>query len=85
MGIVACVDVGVSDGPVETRLDGGLEHLRGIGLGFFEPGSLHVAVVDPPRTVAGPDQRTVNCEEPGRYLTILHQVREISHTLWRPR
>jgi transposase len=43
--ILAYFDTGASNGPVEN-FNGKLEHLRGIALGFFEQGQLHLAVTD---------------------------------------
>lgn len=61
--ILAYCDLGASNGPVEARLNGRLEHLRGIALGFFESRPLHLEIPDSLRPAAGPDQRTLNREE----------------------
>ena len=64
----AYFDLGASNGPVEA-INGRLEHLRGIALGILEPGPLHLEVTDPLRTATGPDQRTLNREEPVKQRT----------------
>lgn len=61
--ILAYFDIGASNGPVEA-VNGRLEHLRGIALGFRNLDHYILVVVDPLRTAAGPDQRTLNREEP---------------------
>ena len=61
--VLAYFDIGASNGPVEA-INGRLEHLRGIALGFRQPRPLHLAVPDSLRAAAHPDQRTLNREEP---------------------
>lgn len=61
--ILAYFDVGASNGPVEA-INGRLEHLRGIALGFRNLDHYILVVVDPLRAAPRPDQRTMNREEP---------------------
>ena len=61
--VLAYFDIGASNGPVEA-INGRLEHLRGIALGFRNLNHFHLAVTDPLRAAAGQDQRTLNREEP---------------------
>ena len=61
--ILAYFDTGASNGPVEA-INGRLEHLRGIALGFRNLNHFHLAVTDPLRTAPEPDQRTLNPEGP---------------------
>jgi len=51
--IFAYFDLGASNGPVEA-INGRLENLRGIALGFQEAGPLHLEVTDPLRPATGP-------------------------------
>lgn len=52
-----------SNGPVEN-INGKLEQLRGIAVGFFEQGQLHLEVTDPLGRTRGDNQRTLKSEEP---------------------
>ena len=61
--VLAYFDIGASNGPVEA-INGRLEHLRGIALGFRNLNHFRLAVTDPLRAAAGQDQRTLNREEP---------------------
>ncbi|MDN6704597.1 transposase [Corynebacterium glyciniphilum] len=61
--VLAYLDVGASNGPVEA-VNGRLEHLRVIALGFISPDHYILVVTDPFRTASGPEQRTLNREEP---------------------
>ena len=61
--ILAYFDVGASNGPVEA-INGRLEHLRGIALGFRNLNHYILVVTDPLRRTPGQDQRTLNPEGP---------------------
>uniref|UniRef100_UPI0035E3F0B7 transposase n=1 Tax=Corynebacterium variabile TaxID=1727 RepID=UPI0035E3F0B7 len=61
--ILAYFDTGASNGPVEN-FNGKLEYLRGIALGSFEQGQLHLAATDLLGRTPGGDQRTLKPEEP---------------------
>ena len=62
--ILAYFDVGASNGPVEA-INGRLEHLRGIALGFRNLSHYILReVTDPLRTAPESDQRTLNPEGP---------------------
>ena len=61
--ILAFFDRGVSNGPVEA-INGRLEHLRGIALGFKKPQPLHLAMPHPLRRPYQQNQRTLKPEEP---------------------
>ena len=61
--ILAFFDRGVSNGPVEA-INGRLEHLRGIALGFKKPQPLHLAMPHPLRRPHQQNQRTLKPEEP---------------------
>ena len=61
--ILAFFDVGASNGPVKA-ITGRLERLRGTALGFRNLDHHILVVNDSPRAAAGPDQRTLNHEEP---------------------
>lgn len=62
--ILAYFDTGASNDPVEA-INGRLEHLRGIALGFRNLNHyILIAVTDPFRRTPGQDQRTLNPEGP---------------------
>ncbi|STC65931.1 transposase-like protein [Corynebacterium diphtheriae] len=61
--VLAYFDIGASNGPV-AAINGRLEHLRGIALGFKKPQPLHLAVPNPLRTTTRQNQRTLKPEEP---------------------
>ena len=61
--ILAFFDRGVSNGPVEA-INGRLEHLRCIALGFKKPQPLHLAMPHPLRRPHQQNQRTLKPEEP---------------------
>ena len=61
--VLAYFDIGASNGPVEA-INGRLEHLRGIALGFRNLDHYILRIPDPLRPAAHPDQRTLNREEP---------------------
>ncbi|AKK02021.1 Transposase [Corynebacterium epidermidicanis] len=60
--VVAYFDIGASNGPVEA-INGRLEHLCGIALGFKKHGPLYLAVSYPLRRPTRKDQRTPKREE----------------------
>ncbi|CAM4134688.1 hypothetical protein FRC0043_02362 [Corynebacterium belfantii] len=61
--MLAYFDIGASNGPV-AAINGRLEHLRGIALGFKKPQPLHLAVPNPLRTTTRQNQRTLKPERP---------------------
>lgn len=61
--VLAYFDIGASNGPVEA-INGCLEHLRGIALGFKNLGHYILVVPASLRRTASAVQRTLNPEEP---------------------
>ena len=61
--MLAFFDNGASNGPVEATNER-LEHLHEIAPGSRKPGPLHLSIADPLGAEAGPDQRTLNREDP---------------------
>ena len=62
--ILAYFDTGASNGSVEARLNGRLEHLRWGALRVQESVPLHLEVPDPLGRAARSNQRTPKGEEP---------------------